>query len=208
VSDHRPRTWDRAAPFYDVQLPLERAALRAALTLAAVRANERLLDLATGTAALLRLLAARGGGPREAVGVDNSAAMLRAAPALPRGWRLVHGDATALPFPMESFDVVIAAYLLHLLCPPRRRAVLAEAARVLRPAGRLVVVTVVMPRSGLLAPAFRGLARASPRHSGIMSGMRALDPRPDLIDARFVIRAARRTAHGYPSLAVLAERRG
>ncbi|MGH2914004.1 MAG: class I SAM-dependent methyltransferase [Solirubrobacteraceae bacterium] len=205
MSEHRPTSWDRAARFYDWQLPLERAALRAALNLAAIGADERLLDLATGTAAVLRLLVDRG--PREAVGIDGSARMLGAAPALPRGWRLVHAEATALPFPNGSFDVVTGAYLLHLLCPARRRAVLAEAARVLRPAGRLITVTVVTPHSGLLAPAFRGLARVSQRRSGIMSGMRVLDPRADLIDAGFVIRAVRRTTRGYPSLAVLAERR-
>ncbi len=73
------------------------------------------------------------------------------------------------PFPNESFDVVTAAYLLHLLDPPARRAVIAEAARVLRPGGRMVTVTVGVPRSAPLALAFApvaAIARRSRWHHG------------------------------------------
>ena len=53
---------------YEWQLPLERQALAAAAELAAVQPGERLLDVATGTGALPRALAARGARPGEAVG--------------------------------------------------------------------------------------------------------------------------------------------
>ena len=124
--------WDRAARLYDFQVILERTAIDQALELAAIGAGDRLLDLGTGTGAVLARLAARADAPREAVGVDRLASMLAAAGGLPLAWRLLHADATALPFPNESFDVVTAAYLLHLLEPPVRRAVIIEAARVLR----------------------------------------------------------------------------
>ena len=113
--------WDRAARLYGFQLFLERAAIDQALELAAIGADERLLDLGTGTGAVLARLAARADPPREAVGVDRSDSMLAAARGLLDGWRLVRGEAAALPFPAESFDVVVAAYLLHLLEPPTRR---------------------------------------------------------------------------------------
>jgi ubiquinone/menaquinone biosynthesis C-methylase UbiE len=157
---------------------------------------------------VLRRLAAAPDAPREAVGVDRSAAMLAAARDLPSAWRLVCAEAAALPFPDESFDVVTAAYLLHLLAPPDRRAVIADAARILRPGGRMVTVTVAMPRSAPLALAFapvQALARLAP---GIMAGLRVLDPRSELIQGGFRVRAARRTGRGYPSLVVVAERRG
>jgi ubiquinone/menaquinone biosynthesis C-methylase UbiE len=193
---------------YDVQLFLERTAIDVALELAAIRPGHRVLDLGTGTGAVLRMLAARAGAPREVVGVDRSASMLAAAPDLPKGWRLVRADAAALPFPEESFDVGTAAYLLHLLDTPTRRAVIADAARVLRPGGRLITVTVGMPLSPPLALAFAPLAAIARRASGAMAGLRVLDPRSDLIDGGFCVRAVRRTGRGYPSLIVAAVRRG
>jgi cyclopropane fatty-acyl-phospholipid synthase-like methyltransferase len=69
--------WDRAARLYDFQLLLERTAIDRALDLAAVKPGDRLLDLGTGTGALLARLAARATAPREAVGVDLSAPMPR-----------------------------------------------------------------------------------------------------------------------------------
>jgi demethylmenaquinone methyltransferase/2-methoxy-6-polyprenyl-1,4-benzoquinol methylase len=199
--------WDRAARLYDFQLFLERRAIDLALELAAVRPGDGLLDLGTGTGVVLRRLAARADAPREVVGVDRSASMLAVVRDLPNGWRLVRADVTALPFPNESFDVVMAAYLLHLLDPPARRAVVAEAGRVLRPSGRLISVTVVIPRSTALALAFAPLEAIARRAPGIMAGLRVLDPRGELIDGGFCVRAARRTGRGYPSLVVAAERR-
>ena len=49
------------------------------------------------------------------------------------------GDVQALPFPDESFDVAVAAWMLYHV-PDLDRA-LSELARVLRPGGRLVAVT-------------------------------------------------------------------
>jgi hypothetical protein len=69
---------------------------------------------------------------------------------------------------------------LHLLEPLARRAVIAEAARVLRPGGRLIRVTIGMPRSAPLAFAFAPLAAIARRASGTMAGLRVLDPRSDL----------------------------
>lgn len=153
--------WDRIARAYDRQLALERPALRAALDLAEVRPSERLLDLGTGTGAVLRELARRPSRPGEAVGVDVSAAMLAHAPALPSSWRLVQADATDLPFGDASFDVAVAAYLLHLLERDVFVRALAEARRVLRPGGRLVTVTPAAPCS-LLARPYAALARLGP----------------------------------------------
>ncbi len=43
-------------------------------------------------------------------GVDSSAVMQ----PLPADWRLLVADARSLPLESESFDVVIAAYVVHL----------------------------------------------------------------------------------------------
>ena len=205
VSARRP-DWDRLAAAYDWQLPLERPALRALLGLLDVREDERLLDAGTGTGALLRELA-RQGQPRQAVGLDRSATMLaRARPLLPPGWELVRGDAERMPFDDASFDVVAAAYLLHILDADQRARVLGELHRVLKPSGRVGVVTVAPPRSRVGSWLASPIHAAAKRRGGALAGLLPLDPRSELAGSGFRVTAYRRTRLGYPSLCVLAGR--
>lgn len=68
----------------------------------------------------------------------------------------VVADAAELPFPDQTFDsVVIVAALNHI---PRRAEALAEAARILRPEGR-VIITMIGPLVGRLN---HGLAWCDP----------------------------------------------
>jgi len=93
-----------------------------------------LLDVGCGTGApLARVIADFA--PRLAVGVDRSVAHLaRAAAVAP----VVRADGGHLPFASATFDAVMMRFVLRHA--PSPRALLAEAARVLRPGGRLVVV--------------------------------------------------------------------
>ena len=104
------------------------------------RQFDSLLDLGTGTGRLLELLAPL---YARAVGVDASADMLAVARAnLDRAGlanaQVRLGDIQHLPFPRNSFDVVTIHQVLHYLDEPERA--IAEAARVLRPGGRLLIV--------------------------------------------------------------------
>ena len=201
------RTWSRLARVYDLQLPLERTALRVAADLATFEPEDRVLDLGTGTAGFLSELARRDPRPRQAIGLDCSAEMLELAAALPPGWDLVQARAEKVPFPDRSFDVVAAIYLLHLLEPLTRAAVLREARRLLRAPGRLITVTVVPPRSAAARVLAAPIIPLVLRSRGPLAGLRPLDPRDELRRAGFSIRRAVRTSRGYPSLVVHSERR-
>ena len=195
-------SWSRLAFAYDRQLALERPALRCLLELLDVGVDEPLLDVGTGTAGLLRELERRGRRPARAIGVDESPEMLERAPPLPLGWELLAAEARRLPFDAASFHVVTAAYLLHVLDARARAQVLGEIHRVLRPGGRLGVITFAPPRRRLLWPGLRAISAAS----GPLAGLRPLDPGPPLVAAGFELRARRQVRRGYPSLCVLARR--
>jgi ubiquinone/menaquinone biosynthesis C-methylase UbiE len=195
--------WDRVARVYDWQLLLERRAVAAAIELAAPRPEERLLDVGTGTGAVLRALARLRSRPTVAIGLDSSERMLARVPSLPEGWRLERGEATNLPFAAGEFDVVIASYVLHLLEPPSLARVMSEVRRVLKPRGRFVTVTPVAPRSRLRRPYELIVAALAPLN-GSSLGLRPLDPRAELTRSGLEPVAARYVHRGYPSLCVVA----
>ena len=100
----------------------------------------RLLDIGTGTGQMLELLAPR---ISQGVGVDASRAMLALARARLSRPGLTHcavrlGDMYRLPIADGAFDHVMLQMVLHYAEDPA--AALAEATRVLRPGGTLVVV--------------------------------------------------------------------
>lgn len=95
----------------------------------------RALDAACGTGAVARQLVARG---HEVVGIDVSEAMLgRARAAVPEA-RFLVGELTDLPLPDRAVDHVVCSLALTHLSD--LRPFFAEAARVMRPGGHLLVL--------------------------------------------------------------------
>ena len=99
-----------------------------------------LLDVGTGTGRMLEIL-----GPRvaSALGIDQSREMLAVARVNLERAGLSNsivrlGDMYQLPLPDSSFDAVVIHQVLHYADRPA--AAIAEAARVLRPNGSLIVV--------------------------------------------------------------------
>ena len=99
-----------------------------------------LLDIGTGSGLMLQILGPRA---RHAVGVDISVPALRLARTRIHGAGLSHcefrrGDMYSLPYDDASFDTVSIDRVLA--AAERPAAAIAEAARTLRPDGRLIVI--------------------------------------------------------------------
>ena len=134
--------WDKAAAEYEqswhAQLGPAQSRL---LAMAALRAGERVLDVACGTG-LVTFAAAAAVGPAGLVmGADLSEVMVERARA--QGARLGAGhirfermDAEDLDLPAASFDAAVCA--LGLMYVPDARKAVGEMARVLAPGGRAV----------------------------------------------------------------------
>src|SRR5215218_8813337 len=128
--------WDRIRRLHVTDAAVE-GAIQTALADRPIRA---LLDLGTGTGRMLELF---GADIERGLGVDMSLDMLALARARLERAGLKHcsvrqGDIYELPVPKDSFDVVLIHQVLHFLDDGGRAV--AEAARALRPQGRLLVV--------------------------------------------------------------------
>jgi SAM-dependent methyltransferase len=96
--------------------------------------GRRTLEIGCGEGRVARDLQDRG---HTAVGIDTSPTLLQHARASDPAGRYVRGDAIALPFCDEAFDIAVAYN--SLMDVDDMPAVVREAARVLEPAGRLCI---------------------------------------------------------------------
>ena len=129
-------TWDQLRALHYPEADIEQAILGQVDG----QQFDRIVDLGTGTGRMLTLLAPLA---KEAEGLDLSHHMLTVARANlnradVRNARVRQGDVTDTPFESSSADLVIVHQVLHYLENPE--TVLAEAARILRPGGRLLLV--------------------------------------------------------------------
>ncbi|MBO9501714.1 metalloregulator ArsR/SmtB family transcription factor [Brevundimonas sp. A19_0] len=128
--------WDRIRSLYVCESAVEAAIERAA----GPGPFERLVDLGTGSGRMLTLL---GGRARMAVGLDLSQNMLniaraKVAQAGVGRVELRHGDIFATRLPSQSADLVLVHQVLHYLSDPA--AAVSEAARLVMPGGKLLIV--------------------------------------------------------------------
>ena len=160
--------YDRLGAGHDLGQRFERAAKARGLQRLALQPGLHVLNVGLGTGkeqAQIQAAVAPGG---VAHGVDLSRTMLhlsrdRVAP--PGNRALCEADGRRLPFPAAAFDRTFSSYVLDLIPAGDIPHMLSEMRRVLRPDGRLVLVSLTegttLP-SRVLVAAWKGFYRLSP----------------------------------------------
>ncbi|WP_430465272.1 class I SAM-dependent methyltransferase [Tabrizicola sp.] len=158
------RLWgQRARDWADVQEAMVRPVYDAVLAALDPEPSLRLLDVGCGAGLFAQLAAGSGA---VVCGIDAAGPMLDiAADRVPAG-EFQKGDLEALPYPDRDFDVVTGFNAFQFAANPSRA--LAEAARVVRPGGTVVVVTwgepLHMPAASVIT-ALRPLLPAPPANA-------------------------------------------
>lgn len=180
--DQDPARWDRHVDAYEnVFEPLTDAFNHAALGLLAPLGGVDLIDVGAGAGGAALAAAAQGA---RVVAVDASPAMvarIAARAALhTEGARIEArlADAAALPFPDASFGAALSSFGVVLLPDPGRGV--AELRRVLRPGGRVAVVTWTEPHryeaAARLREAVTAVRGAPPPLGDMPAQLRFTDP--------------------------------
>lgn len=203
------RVYDRMAAVYPAStMFFHSRAHRCALEASGIHDGMRVLEVATGSGEMFRLLVrANPGGAT--VGVDLSPNMAartqrrarRDFPAARAHCQAV--DARHMPFRDASFDAVVCCYLLELLAAEDIVRTVREFYRVLRPKGSLSLVLI-----GQNTAVFNGLYRMVGKVAPAFWGRQVEQSIPDVIEAlHFQIewdRMVRQT--GYPSRVLVARK--
>jgi len=146
--------FDRMAPQYDlinhlISFGRDRSWRRKAASLVPPRRNQRVLDLATGTADQLLFLLKQGGRVQSVIGMDMAERMLDIGrrkierQGLSAVAALTVGSAIAIPAADKQFDVVTISFGIRNVTDVSEA--LKEMYRVLRPGGRLLVLDFSLP---------------------------------------------------------------
>lgn len=195
-----PRTYRLIAPVHDwLAVLVATRARRLELAWADIQNGESVLEVAVGTGlSFRRVLRANPAGRN--VGIDLSPAMLRQArrraERIGRSYELQIGDAYALNFPDDTFDVVLNSYMFDLLPEHDFVPVLREFKRVLRPGGRLVQLNMTLG----LKPYNRVWDWIYRLHPALLGGCRGVEMAPSFERAGFEnVRRAYISQFTYPS---------
>jgi SAM-dependent methyltransferase len=168
VSEHRDQILDQftrqAVPFSKAPGLGDSGLIGLIVEASAVRAHERVLDVACGPGLVMRAFAEHAA---HVVGIDMVPAMIERARALLKGTpnvELLVGDVVSLPFPNASFEVVVSRFAFHHFHEPVR--VMREMRRVCRTGGRVVVCDLLGSEDHAKAAAFHALEmRRDPSHA-------------------------------------------
>lgn len=143
------RFYDRISRFYGWMTgAFERKHGERALEMLSIRDRETVLEIGTGSGHCFRQTARLVGDTGNCCGVDISNGMLKATAhtllrsGLATRASLCCADAAGLPFRDNSFDAILMAFTLELFDTPEITQVLQETMRVLKPGGRIAIVSL------------------------------------------------------------------
>jgi ubiquinone/menaquinone biosynthesis C-methylase UbiE len=154
VDVERPRSdaarmYDRLSRVYDFTEGLfERGAQNAGLRMLAAQPGEQILEVGYGTGRCLAVIAQSVGTDGRVAGVDISEGMHQVASRRVQRLHLAKrvdlrvGDALHLPFQDGSYDAIFTSFCLELFSTADIPILIGECRRVLRPDGRMVVVSL------------------------------------------------------------------
>lgn len=188
---------DRATRF-------EQHAKQLGLQLLEARAGQRILHAGVGTGVEQRILQQSSAPGGLVVGYDLSRGMLeltRARASTP----VCEGDIARLPFATHSVERLFSAYLLDLIPSEELPGILAEFRRVLRPGGRIVLVSLtegIDLRSRLFVTGWKLVFRRNPQRLG---GCRPLQLQALLEQAGFSVTRHVVVQRGFPSEVLVGE---
>jgi ubiquinone/menaquinone biosynthesis C-methylase UbiE len=151
-------------PFFDaiIEGPISIAPMRRAL-LAQMGdlSNKKILDVGSGTGTML-IMIKKAYPTADVTGLDGDTQILEIARSKARSLgleiRFNQGMSFDLPYPNESFDVVLTSMMLHHLTRDDKQKTALEMYRVLRPGGQLFGADFGEPRSSF-GKAIRPLTR-------------------------------------------------
>jgi ubiquinone/menaquinone biosynthesis C-methylase UbiE len=144
----------RWAGHYDVLVRLltlgkEKSLRDETIRKAAIPLGASVLDVGCGTGTLALLAKVQVGNQGKVYGIDPAPEMIDAAQnkAHQQGYEANFqvGVIEALPFPDNTFDVVLSSFMFHHLPPTLQRRGLSEIYRVLKPGGRLLIADMKRP---------------------------------------------------------------
>ena len=131
--------YQKSACWYDTIIePLNTGLRQIGLKMIPPKPSQRVLDVGCGTGTHLDLYRQAG---CKVFGIDLSPSMLDVArQKLGDRAQLLLGDASRMPYPDASYDLVMVTLSLHEMPPATRLAVIGEMRRVLKQNGRILVI--------------------------------------------------------------------
>jgi ubiquinone/menaquinone biosynthesis C-methylase UbiE len=194
--------YGRIASLYDPLVGRPLRPIHRAMAEHLARTAETVLDLCCGTGLLAAQALERG---LAVTGADLSPHMLAVARAKRPGAKYILADASALPLPDDSFDGASVSFALHEKPLGTARAILAEARRVVRPGGPVLIADYLPPgpsQSWLTGRAIRLVERLAGRehHARFLEYMASGGALPLLEQAGLSAHLARTFMDGWVGL--------
>lgn len=192
---------------HDMGSMFEREAKSRGFELLNVQPGERVLNAGAGTGKDNARLLAATGATGQVVAVDVSEVMLQLGLQNAPAAKYCQASVAALPFRESEFDGVIATYVLDLLSFETISAVLTEFRRVLRPEGRLVLVSLTEGTEPISRGIVSAWKAAYALHPFTCGGCRPLQLRDKVEAAGIRVLTAEVVAQlGVPSEVILARK--